>query len=187
MSISSITDFLIQHQPCRITEQGVTEAAVAVVLATEASASPELLLVKRSEREGDPWSGQMALPGGRREPQDQDLLKTARRETREETGVSLTEQQLLGELDDLHPRTRVLPAIIVRPFVFSVGRRPLVAISDEVTLHLWVSLHELRASSTRSLVRVRGEELEVPSYVIGPHIVWGMTERILRPIINLAG
>ena len=79
----------------------------------------------------------------------------------------------------------MLPPIVVRPFVFVVPGRPAVTESDEVTLHLWVPLSEFRASSQRSQVVVRGVELDVASYVLGPHVVWGMTERILKPIIDL--
>ncbi len=186
MPLIAITEFLARHRPRRIVEPDAIQAAVAVVLATHASGDPELLLIKRAEHEGDPWSGQMALPGGRREALDADLLQTARRETLEETGIDLSGHPLLGELDDLHPRSKVLPPIVVRPFVFGVADRPGVRVSDEVTLHLWVRLSELRASSRRSQVVIRGVALDVASYVLGPHVVWGMTERILKPIIELA-
>lgn len=187
LTLEAIAGFLRHyHPPGRIDEPGAERAAVAIVLAQGALGDPELLLIKRAERQGDPWSGQMALPGGRREPGDSSLLDTARRETREETGIGLTEDQLLGELDDLHPRTRVLPSIVVRPFVFSLHHHPTVQTSDEVTLHLWVPLGALRAAATRSSIMVRGERMEVASYVWGPHIIWGMTERIIRPIIQLA-
>ncbi|UCD23219.1 MAG: CoA pyrophosphatase [Gemmatimonadota bacterium] len=186
MSLTTITQFLTQRRPRRIVEPGAIQAAVAVVLATHAPADPEILLIKRAEHERDPWSGQMALPGGRRESSDADLLQTARRETLEETGVDLAGHSLLGELDDLHPRSKVLPPIVVRPFVFGVSDRPQVTVSDEVTLHLWVPLSRLRANSQRSQVVVRGVSLDVASYVLGPHVVWGMTERIIKPIIDLA-
>ena len=185
MSLIAIREFLAQLTPRRIVEPAATQAAVAVVLTTDVAADPELLLIKRAERAGDPWSGQMALPGGRREAADVDLLQTARRETLEETGIELADEQLLGELDDLHPRSRVLPPIVVRPFVFMVAGKPAVTESDEVTLHLWVPLSQVRASSKRSQVVVRGVEIDVASYVLGPHVVWGMTERILKPIIDL--
>ncbi len=185
MPLTAIAEFLARHRPRRIVEPDAIQAAVAVVLATHTSGDPELLLIKRAEHEGDPWSGQMALPGGRREALDADLMQTARRETLEETGIDLSGHPLLGELDDLHPRSKVLPPIVVRPFVFGVADRPDVRVSDEVTLHLWVPLSELRASSRRSQVVIRGVALEVASYVLGPHVVWGMTERILKPIIEL--
>jgi 8-oxo-dGTP pyrophosphatase MutT (NUDIX family) len=185
--LTAISDFLQGYRPRRVEEPGVIRAAVAIVLAPGSLEGPELLLIKRAARQGDPWSGQMALPGGRLESGDGSLLQTARRETREETGIELTVDQLLGELDDLRPRTRVLPPIVVRPFVFSLPYRPKVETSDEVTLHLWVPLGELQASATRSTVTVRGERLEVASYVVGPHVVWGMTEHIIKPIIELSG
>jgi len=186
MSLTAVTEFLARHRPQRIVEPDAIQAAVAVVLATHPSGDPELLLIKRAEREGDPWSGQMALPGGRREALDADLSQTVRRETLEETGINLNGHQLLGELDDLHPKSKFLPPIVVRPFVFGVADRPDVTASDEVTLCLWVPLSQLRASSQRSQVVVRGVALDVPSYVLGPHVIWGMTERILKPIIELS-
>ena len=68
---------------------GTVDAAVALIL----RALPddlELLLIKRARDPRDPWSGHMALPGGRRDAADPDLASTAVRETLEETGVELT-------------------------------------------------------------------------------------------------
>ncbi len=181
-----IREHLAAHPPQRIREPGAIQAAVAIVLVPNRAGNPEVLLIKRAEHDGDPWSGQMALPGGRREPHDDSLLRTACRESREETGIELPPDALLGQLDDLHPRTPVLPPIVVRPFVFGLGERPMVATNPEVTLHLWVPLATLRSGAGVSRVAIRGVDLEVPSYVVGPHVVWGITERILRPIIDLA-
>src|SRR6185503_17634978 len=61
-------------------------AVVALVL-REGLEGPELLVIKRSEAEHDHWSGHMALPGGRVEPEDESLLATAARETFEEVGL----------------------------------------------------------------------------------------------------
>jgi 8-oxo-dGTP pyrophosphatase MutT (NUDIX family) len=183
--LETIRIYLAERTPRREDDAGAIQAAVAIVLCAGRAHSPEVLLIKRAEREGDPWSGQMALPGGRRDTGDRDLLRTACRETWEETGVELTAGPLLGQLDDLRPRTKVLPPIVVRPFVFGLAEQPAVETNDEVTLHIWVPLRELRAAATRSQVEVRGHVLDVPAYVLGAHVVWGMTERILKPIIDL--
>jgi len=165
-------------------------AAVAVVLRHTPEDVIELLLIKRAERDGDPWSGQVALPGGRFDPTDATLQDTAIRETREETGVDLARDGLvLGMLDELRPRTPVLPPIIVTPFVAIV--RPDVAIgtSDEVASAFWVPLASLAdpTLAVDSDVTARGTTWRVPSYVLGGHIVWGMTERILRNLQTLLG
>jgi 8-oxo-dGTP pyrophosphatase MutT (NUDIX family) len=177
---------LANRAPVRISEPGTIEAAVAIVLVPREKPGLEVLLIKRSEWGSDPWSGQMALPGGRREGADPSLLETAVREAAEETGVTLARGALLGELDDLHPRTPTLPPVVVRPFVFGLDRRPVVRPSDEVALHVWVGLTDLRSSATRVTVDVRGTQLEVDAFRIGPHVVWGMTHRILLPFIDLA-
>src|SRR3989442_10873051 len=80
----------------------------------------EALFIRRAQRADDPWSGQVALPGGRRDAGDADLFATAVRETREETGIDLAGAERLGRLDDLYPRTPTLPPVVVRPFVFAL-------------------------------------------------------------------
>jgi 8-oxo-dGTP pyrophosphatase MutT (NUDIX family) len=161
------------------------EAAVALILVPGQHGAPEILLIKRAEHAGDPWSGQIALPGGRRDGADRDLLRTAVRETQEETAIGLSETQLLGGLDDLSPVSRHLPQLIVRPFVFSLPEQPTIHLSDEVALHLWAPCDELLARRVTEDVEVQGMVLTVPGYRIGPHLVWGMTERILTPFLEL--
>src|SRR5436305_12336697 len=97
-------------------------AAIALVLRPASGPlgeiDPELLMIKRAEAEGDPWSGHVACPGGRMDPGDRDLAHTATRETWEETGVDLAaDGRVLGTLDDISPRTPSLPPIVIRPFV----------------------------------------------------------------------
>jgi 8-oxo-dGTP pyrophosphatase MutT (NUDIX family) len=160
-------------------------AAVALVLAPSESRGHELLLVRRAQRAGDPWSGHMALPGGRQEPGDEDLLATARRETFEEVGIELPSETLLGALDDLSPRSAP-QRIAVRPFVFGLARRPRVIENDEIALHVWTPLDELATSLSTTEIFHLGALQRLPSYVVGEHVVWGMTQRILEPFLELA-
>lgn len=146
---------------------------------------PELLLIKRARRENDPWSGQMALPGGRKDDVDLDLFDTVQRETFEETSVNLSGEQLLGELDDLHPHAPGLPPMIVRPFVFGLNTRPPIMLNSESTLFLWAPLGVLADSAGVSRVVVGDRAIVTPSYRAGAHVVWGMTQRIINPIIEL--
>jgi 8-oxo-dGTP pyrophosphatase MutT (NUDIX family) len=145
----------------------------------------EVLLIQRAERHDDPWSGQIALPGGRRHPADATLQDTAVRETHEETGVDLAADGLvLGTLDEIRPRTPVLPPIIVTPFVAIVPAEVPLLISDELADAFWVpwSTFADPAHIDESTVQVRGATWKVGSYLVGERVVWGMTERMLRQL-----
>ncbi|MDX2182569.1 MAG: CoA pyrophosphatase [Gemmatimonadaceae bacterium] len=169
-------------------EATVRRAAVAVVL-RPAVDDVELLLIQRAEYAGDPWSGQIALPGGRANPDDASLVHTAMRETLEETALDLAASgRLLGTLDELYPRTPVLPPIVVRPHVFAyTGDAPL-APSAEVARAFWVPLRTLRnpATTQESRIRVREAWWRVPSFVVDGKVIWGMTERMLRQFLALS-
>jgi len=153
-----------------------TQAAVAIVLAPGAEGR-EMLLIHRAERRDDPWSGHMALPGGRREPEDGDLLATVMRETLEETGIRLKAASLAGVLEDMRPRHRRIPLIVVRPHVFVLDRKPRVRLSDEAVDYFWVSADRLKSSACR--VHVPQRKILVDAYLAGERIVWGITWRIL--------
>lgn len=160
-------------------------AAVAIVLRAASRPELDVLLIQRAERDGDPWSGQVALPGGRRDATDATLQDTAIRETREETSIDLgTDGVVLGTLDELRPRTPALPPIIVTPFVAVVRPDVTIETSDELADAFWApwSTFEDPDLTIESAVVVRGSEWRVSSYVLGHRIVWGMTERMLRQL-----
>jgi len=164
-------------------------AAVAVVL-REGGDGLETLFIHRAERAGDTWSGQIAFPGGRKEPADADLQATAIRETREEIGLDLASAELLAVLDDMHPRTPVLPPVVVRPFAFALADHPpTLTLSAEVQDAFWVSFRALAAPEVRREVTLhhRGASRTFPAYVVGHRTIWGMTERILTPLLTLIG
>lgn len=170
-------------------EEGVRRAAVALIfrLAGDEDAV-ELLLIKRAEYQGDPWSGQIAFPGGREEAGDRSLAATAIRETREETGIDLDRDgMMLGVLDDLRPRTVRLPAIVVRPFVAILDAREALELSPEVALAFWVPFGEIaRTDSWQSdTVFARGVQINARVFRHQDHVVWGMTERIMTQLLTL--
>lgn len=186
VTLDYVRERLARHAPHRRREPpdpGSIQAAVALLL-VPAAAGLELLLIKRAEHPGDPWSGQMALPGGRRDPADPNLLATVTRETSEEVGVELRPEWLLGELDDLNPRIRTLPPVVVRPFVFGLPSRPSIRTSSEVALFLWVGLEEFTDRRNRTEIPVPGRGT-YPGIAVQGHVVWGMTARIIVPFIEL--
>jgi 8-oxo-dGTP pyrophosphatase MutT (NUDIX family) len=175
---------LAGRAPKTVEDPTLARAAVALVVVPGPDA---LLLIRRAERPGDPWSGQMGLPGGRSSLADADLLETAIRETREEVGISLLPGELIAALDDVAPRSPHLPPLMVRPFLFVLPRRPVVIPNEEVADHLWVDWDALvHPDSYRPFTIRLGEALrEFPAYHVSPVPVWGMTERILAPLVEL--
>jgi 8-oxo-dGTP pyrophosphatase MutT (NUDIX family) len=163
------------------------EAAVALLLRPREQL--EVLLIRRAERERDPWSGHVALPGGRRDAADEDLLATALRETEEEIGVPRRIGQLLGRLDDLAPSSPRLPPIVIAPWVLAVPA-DTEAVPDrrEVDAAIWVPLDALRDDQAVSeiLIEVGDDALRFPSLVYQEYVVWGLTHRILTQFLDLA-
>jgi 8-oxo-dGTP pyrophosphatase MutT (NUDIX family) len=159
--------------------EGQRTAAIALIL-LDLDASLEVLLIERATRDGDPWSGHMALPGGHRDPTDGDLGATAERETLEEVGLDLRAHgERLGRLSDCMP-IRGVP-IAVRPYVYLLAARPTLLLSAEVRQALWVPVAPLLSGAgqtTYSLSR-GNEHLELPAWNIDGRVVWGLTYRVL--------
>ncbi len=168
--------------------EGHTEAAVALIL----RASPELdiLLIRRAESERDPWSGHVALPGGRRDAEDASLTETAIRETAEETGVDLSLGWSLGRLSRVVPSSPRLPPITITPYVFGVPDG-VEANSDsaEVDQVLWLPLPVLLDPKTRGTTTIPLPEgpMDFPCYWVEGHAIWGLTFRILSEFVQLSG
>lgn len=165
------------------TPDAMRRAAVALIVAPDPEA---FLLIRRADRAGDPWSGHLALPGGRWHEADADLLATAIRETREEVGIILEPTNLAGTLADVVPRTPVLPPISIRPFRFSLAERPPIVPNPEVAATAWVELASLRVRGARHelAMDIRGERRTFPAYRTPLGSVWGLTERILSLLLD---
>lgn len=181
--LTRLLSFVAGHRPRVADDPSLIQAAVALVFAPDPD---QLLLIRRAERDDDPWSGHMALPGGRRDAGDPDLRATAIRETREEVGIDLEDARLVGRLDDLAPSTPVLPPIMVRPFVFRLQRRADLLPSLEVAEAAWVGLDAFLAPGVYGLLDVKtgGTWIRRLGYRLPQGVVWGMTERILTPALR---
>jgi len=162
-----------------------TEAAVALVVRPAGAAGAELLLVRRATYPGDPWSGHIALPGGRREPGDSTLEATALRETWEETGLTLAAADCVAALTPLEPHLVARPALIVHPFVFRYHGARAVSPSEEIADAFWLSLRALGDPSAWSAIDVvLGDAARtVRGFRHEDQVIWGLTERVLADFL----
>jgi 8-oxo-dGTP pyrophosphatase MutT (NUDIX family) len=159
-------------------------AAVAVVL--HDAASPRVLLMKRAERAGDPWSGHISLPGGGYQPSDGDLRVTAIRETREELGVELDGAHLLGNLEPLHPRSSGPTGIEVTPFVFATPVALEPVCGPEAFAAFWLPLDLAASGALDGTYTYPASSVAFPSWTFEGHVIWGLTRRILDLVLAAA-
>jgi 8-oxo-dGTP pyrophosphatase MutT (NUDIX family) len=188
MTLAAIRSRLAIYEPVRV--QGASARASVAMLVRPRGDDAEILLIRRASREGDPWSGQMALPGGRRAPGDRDPVHTAARETREEVGIDVeSDGELIGTLDELQAIARHRPLdLVISPTVWLL-RRPVEAVphAAEVAATVWVSLSFLRSPQAHAVYcrRLDGIEQEFPAYRYGDYTIWGLTHRILEGFLRL--
>jgi 8-oxo-dGTP pyrophosphatase MutT (NUDIX family) len=177
-----VSSALTQSEPA---ERAVfVSAAVAVILAD----SPEgykVLLIRRPEGTRDPWSGHVALPGGRVAESDGSFEATAARETREEVGIELPHSNYLGYLGKFQTQTR---GMWVVPSVFASENIPAVTPSSEVASYAWVPLSQILSDRSRSkfVMNREGVNIVFPAFTFGDYLVWGLTERILSALVDAA-
>jgi 8-oxo-dGTP pyrophosphatase MutT (NUDIX family) len=166
---------------------GEKHAAVAAVL-RDGPAGAEVLLIRRAEHALDPWSGHMAFPGGRFDPEDVDLLTTALRETQEEVGLDLkTNASLLGPLERVPAIARgKRVGMTIAPFVFALERPGDLMPNEEVVEAIWAPLGALARgeNSTSVSFDFDGEKLTLPGWDVDGRIVWGLTYRMLQALLE---
>lgn len=165
---------------------GESYAAVAIILHDDPVSGPNVLVIERAERIGDPWSGHLAFPGGRVEPDDESLLATATRETREEVGLDLQCQaRHLGALDQQRAR-RPEHGLIVAPFVFLLTKQvdPTPDAREVAKIH-WLPLRPLLSGEydvehTIVFNRVR---YKLPAFRVDNKVLWGLTYVMLSSLL----
>ena len=177
--MSLVSKNLVTQEP---SSEGRRLAAVAMIVKDRDS--PSILLIKRAERIGDPWSGQIAFPGGKMQEEDRTARDTAVRETREEVGFDLTGvSEFLGYGGVATTHTGGMDVV---PAVFELRHEVDVRPNGEVASFRWVELGDLVAPKSRStyILKFEGKSVELPALTSGDYVVWGLTHRILTSLLQ---
>ncbi len=186
LTIEQINLRLSNHRPQSLELATRRHAAVALLL-SPGEQGPEVLFIRRAEFAGDPWSGDVAFPGGGLEEQDSGPRQAAERETREEVGLQLEPQQYLGQLDDL--AGAYLP-VYISCFVYLLEKKPTLKLNGEVVNTFWVPLAILQAPerNQKKTFTYRGSRHTHPIIDLGGYTdrcLWGISYRILQQLFNL--
>ena len=181
MNRQLLLDRLKRHKPRSITDNS-RFAAVAIIMLMNHRGS-ELLLIKRTAHPDDPWSGQIGLPGGHRDENDEDLLQTSIRETHEETGIRLTRDHLICPIDDQQGYARGGQInLTVRPYVFTLDQMPGdIQINHELDRYYWMSLFHFQNPENHVYFDpMKTAQLRPGVRLDNANILWGMTYRIMK-------
>jgi 8-oxo-dGTP pyrophosphatase MutT (NUDIX family) len=158
-----------------ISEELGANAAVALILKPGKN-DFEILLVKRAKNPEDPWSGQMALPGGKRERGDSTLKAAVIRETFEETSIDIAKARFLGVLNPVQSVPR--RDLLILPFVVLLKKVPEIRLDNhELESCIWAPYEKIVASEGASSEGAYGN---VTAFLLGAHVVWGITYTILK-------
>ena len=177
--LAKIARNLVAHEP---PQKGLRFAAVSIIIRDRQY--PSVLLIRRAERPGDPWSGQIAFPGGKTQLDDRTVKDTAVRETLEEVGIDLgktAEFMGYGGVATTHTGT-----MDVVPSVFMLRRGVDVTPNDEVASFRWVDLEDFLAPGAQVKYELArdGKVVPMPAYSVGDYVVWGLTYRILSTMLG---
>jgi 8-oxo-dGTP pyrophosphatase MutT (NUDIX family) len=159
------------------------DAVVALLLHANDSGL-DLLLIRRAERNNDPWSGQIGLPGGRVARSDSSTRSALRREVIEEIGVDLNEKsEELGTLSIGSPMRRL--DMKVQPWVYKLTNRPEIRAGPEVQETFWAPVFKLPSLRTSTEIEIRGIRREVDAFLVDGRVVWGYTHRVLNELLSV--
>lgn len=189
LRLETIRGILAEYAHERVDHAAVSrQAAVATILRGHGD-DAEVLLIRRAERPGDPWSGQMAFPGGHVEPGER-KTEAARRETREEIGLDLDAHgRLIGRLDHTHAVARGRRVdLLIAPYVFELTGEPSgYVLNHEVAEVVWAPLRPLLLGHAHTIFEYEfeGELRRFPGYDLDGRVVWGLTYRMLGNLFAL--
>lgn len=172
--------FMERYQPVTRPAEGRWPSAVLILLYERDGVDHIIFQVRTQHVEHH--KGEISLPGGGRDPEDETLLRTALRETHEEIGVDPTHVEVYGQLDDVETP----PNFVITPFVGAitvVGRYDFVPASIEVATLLEVPVPALLSTDVRQWT-VPPDRAPLPAFRYGEYLIRGATALIVAQFID---
>ncbi len=188
LTLEQIRKRLADYSPPELDSNFERKAAVAMLL-RENNMVVEILLIKRAEHDNDPWSGDLGFPGGQIESTDPSPRAAAERETWEEIGLQLEEDNYLGQSDSL---TGAYLSVHVSCFVYQVDISTEFKLNGEVVSLFWIPITTLLEPQRNQLLTFfyRGRDRQHPVIRLdewSSRPLWGITYRLISNFLNLFG
>ena len=188
-TIAEVEARLAAYSPWFDPNPAKVAAAVALVL-RQADDDVEALFIRRAEYDGDPWSGDLAFPGGRIDPTDVDGRAAAERETLEELALDLSIGRPIGRISDVLGHAE---SIRVSAYVYAIEGDPPLVPNYEIREAFWSPLshsddparQEMRdftyLNRTSSMPTIRlMEDPRAP-------VLWGITYKFMDDFMGVIG
>jgi 8-oxo-dGTP pyrophosphatase MutT (NUDIX family) len=181
---------LANHKPKKYWARRFVKRSAVCMILRQAGSDTEILMIRRAERKGDPWSGHMAFPGGRFEDGiDGNLHQTATRETWEEIGLDCGEytEQIARLSDVLTPTHIRRPSMVITPFIHQLTAEPQLELNHEVDEVVWIPLSFFLDAENRTTMewKLGGMSLTLPCYFYEQRRVWGLSLKMLDELLQL--
>ncbi len=192
VTIEQVQQKLRAFKPQKNPERLETKRSAVTLLLHEFDGDVCVLMIERAKREGDPWSGHMAFPGGRVDPEDAHSYDAALRECEEEVGLTVDSHGgLIGRLSELptHWRNGLSEKMYVTPFVFALASVPELKPNYEVADTVWVPLSYLAELENRDEMVWDKDDMhfELPCYYFQGKTIWGLSLGMLDELLLAVG
>jgi len=164
--------------------QADSSIAAVLIILYQHNGSVYTVFIQRPDYEGV-HSGQISFPGGRKEPEDTDIVKTALREANEEVGINLSKISVIGTLTPLFiPVSKT----IVTPVIGWINKRPAFKIQEEEVVYLIEG--DLKTFLNPSIINIKrfkilGEMRDIKYFDYNGHVIWGATAMILNELLEI--
>lgn len=198
-------NYIMGLRPQRLPFRRFTQRSAVAIITRQGTHGEEILFIKRATRPGDPWSGDIAFPGGKQQQNDNSIRDTAIRETKEEINIDLAQQGIFisRQIDVLTRRHNKLAPMVVTPYHYQLNSSSAtnndashpalnIRLNHEVAEVIWVptthfhiakNTHHFRWTPAPHSIASR-LSISLPCYYYDNHRIWGLTYQMLRDFIT---
>jgi len=176
VSLEQIRDYLTSEiNPVLVNNNGTKLSSVLIIIFDDL---PKILMIKKPITMNH-HGGEIAFPGGKISSDDKDLLDTAIRETREETGLIVRREEIIGQLK---PVATLNSGFTILPFVCILNKTENLTPNSEVDEFLKIPFISFLQTLADDSDPEHNSIQEMYTFTFENHLIWGASARMLKQI-----